>query len=169
VTTVRGVRIGLSPARAVVLIVATLATLGTSVRCAAVLGVDKTYVLGDEGIRCAGGVDFCAAGAQECCLAADNSLSCVSAGSADPCPGGTDIACDDKSDCAVGLCCLHLDPGNAILGAACLAACPAGQANDSWQELCAPGTNTCARGTCRPLLVTTTPALASGWFSTCQR
>lgn len=142
------------------------------VGCASVLGVDKTYALAEQadgGIRCAGGAESCTPGVQECCLGADSTLKCVNRGAGDPCPGGTDIACDDPADCPGSLCCMELDRDNALLGTACRASCPASQANGSWRELCAAGADTCSRGTCQPLSdVMPSPPLLAGWFSACQ-
>jgi hypothetical protein len=169
--------VAMTPARMALCFVAFVATLaigrltGTalSVGCASVLDVDKTYVLGDEGIRCASGAADCAPGMQECCLGAGNSLACVGKSAGDPCPGGTDIACDDKADCPGTLCCIQLDSSNALLGTACLATCPAGQRNGSSLELCASGASSCTSGTCQPLSGVTPSALFSqGWFSACQ-
>jgi hypothetical protein len=150
-------------------------TFATLVGCASVLGVDKTYTLAEQadgGIRCAGGGESCTPGVQECCLAADSTLRCVDGvdgGASDPCPGGTDIACDDPADCPGGVCCMQLDRGNALLGTACRSSCPVGQANGAWRELCAAGADTCASGTCQPLSdVMPSPPFHAGWFYACQ-
>jgi hypothetical protein len=167
--TVRNVSLKESLVRLVLVLGPTFATF---VGCASVLGVDKTYALGEEadgGIRCAGGSGSCTPGVQECCLGADNTLKCVSGGVSDPCPGGTDIACDDPSDCPGNLCCIELDRTNALLATGCRASCSMSQASGSWRELCALGANTCASGTCQPLSnVTPSPPLVAGWFYACQ-
>jgi hypothetical protein len=148
----------------------TVATL--LVACASILEVDKTYILrdqGDAGIRCATGAVDCTPGTQECCLGASGSLSCVQRGTGDPCPGGTDIACDDKADCAGKICCIQLDTNSSLLGTSCFSMCPASQPNGSWLELCTPGAGTCTTGSCQPLSsVTPSPPLSPGWFSACQ-
>ena len=167
--TVRNVSLQESLVRVLVLLGATFATF---VGCASVLGVDKTYALAEQaegGIRCAGGSESCTAGVQECCLGADGTLKCVSGGASDPCPGGTDIPCDDPSDCPGNLCCIELDRTNALLATACRSSCSGSQPGGSWRELCAAGTDTCASGTCQPLPnVMPSPPLAAGWFYACQ-
>ncbi len=155
--------------------------------CASVLGVDKPYELAadagedartsgdaaeDTGqvttvaeVRCALDAAPCVAATQECCFSSTtDTLACASTATADPCPNGTDIRCDDPSDCDAGVCCLSLDTGNDILGTACEAKCPSGQT-----ELCAPNGATCAGGkTCRPLSVQPTPPIQNPWFYSCQ-
>jgi hypothetical protein len=167
--TVRNVLLRWLPARLAVSIAATFATV---LGCASVLGVDKNYVLGEQadgGIRCASGGASCTPGSQECCLGADNTLKCVDGSASDPCPGGTDIACDDDVDCPGRVCCMQLDPNGALLGTACRSSCPVSQANGQWLELCVAGSNTCSRGACQPLPnVSPSPPFRPGWFYACQ-
>lgn len=141
--------------------------------CASVLGVDKTYELADAGagdvstadgptqatpIRCAAGAP-CSAPAQECCLAGDGGLACVSTALSDPCPNGTDIPCDDPSDCAGGVCCLSVDPAMSVLGTRCALSCASGD-----YTLCNPQAPACTQGSCTS--VATQPQPPS--FFACQ-
>jgi hypothetical protein len=124
------------------------------------------------GIRCANGAPGCTPGTQECCLATDNTLSCVPVG-ANACFGGAGILCNSRADCPGQLCCIQLDQNNALLKTGCFASCPSFGRRSSWLELCAGGTGTgagtCARGTCRSLTnVTPSPPISPGWFSACQ-
>jgi len=151
-----------------------------------VLGVDKHYELaadadvnlnGDAGedaepvttvaeIRCALDAAPCPAASQECCFASTHTLTCESTALSDPCPGGTDIRCDDPSDCDSGVCCITLDTSNDILGTACESACPTGQI-----ELCAPDGGTCGAGTgktCQEIVVEPFPPIRNPWFYSCQ-
>ena len=88
-------------------------------------------------------------------------LACVS--TAAGCPNGTDIFCDDPSDCPGAVCCIQRDSAGSLLGTACLAQCPAGQT-----ELCAPQGGTCTKGSCGPLTVLPDPPLSPSWFYGCQ-
>jgi hypothetical protein len=149
--------------------------------CASVLGVDKTYTLGaadggpgegganegdgggaTSGIRCAQGGPSCIAGPQECCEASNGSLSCISA--SEGCnQGGTDIFCDEPSQCGGQACCIDLQAqGNDLLGTACMASCPSPQIT-----LCARSNGTCAGGLqCKPLTVGA--PFGNDWFYGCQ-
>jgi hypothetical protein len=148
--------------------------------CASMLGVDKTYTLGaadggtgeggvsegdgggaTSGIRCAQGGPTCTAGPQECCYASDMSLSCISASKG--CNDGTDIFCDEPSQCSGEACCITLQsPGDALLGTACMGSCPSPQIT-----LCAPSNGTCAGGLqCKPLTVAA--PFGNDWFYGCQ-
>jgi hypothetical protein len=144
--------------------------------CASVLGVDKHYEVaapdaGDDarvatttGILCALDAAPCQAGTQECCMGSDNALSCASTALSDPCPGGTDIRCDDPSDCPNGVCCITLDTGKDLLGAQCETACPTGQT-----ELCSPSSATCPNGQrCQAIAVQPDPPIHDPWFYSCQ-
>jgi hypothetical protein len=159
-----------------------LALVGVS--CASVLGVDHEYVyleggaVADEasgdggatvGIRCGDGGVFCDPSSTECCLASNNTLSCVSAGGT-ACATGSDILCDDPADCTGGsTCCLQLDTQNDFLATACMASCPANGTRSVWLALCSPGQSSCATGTCSPLTaLQPSPPFTSGWFYTCQ-
>jgi hypothetical protein len=146
--------------------------------CASVLGVDKQYALADSGgdagvgsgdsavttgIRCAPG-NPCQPGSEECCFGANHDLSCASTALSDPCPNGTDLVCDDPSDCASGVCCMTVDGQNDVLGTACAASCTNGQ-----KELCAPEGGTCGEGKgCAPLAIQPDPPFAGAWFYGCQ-
>jgi hypothetical protein len=135
-----------------------------------VLGVDKTYEVVEagagedaapptpQGIRCGG--SLCTPGSQECCLGAQNTLSCTSTSLSDPCPQGTDIPCDDPSDCSSGVCCMTQDGQGDLLGTVCAAACSGGEI-----ELCAPG-GTCTQGKCSSIAVQPDPPLTG--FYACQ-
>jgi hypothetical protein len=119
-------------------------------------------------IRCANGAPGCTPGTQECCLAANNRLSCVAIGS-NACTGGADILCDSMADCPGQRCCIALDQNNALVRSGCFASCPSNSRRRSWLELCAAGAGTCASGTCQPLTdVTPSPPLSPGWFSACR-
>jgi hypothetical protein len=139
--------------------------------CAQVLDVDKTYGLVDggsgqgqgPGIRCALDAATCTSGTQECCLASNNALSCVSSALADPCPMGTDIRCAQPGDCASGVCCISLDTGSDILGTWCRTSCNTGEV-----ELCAPQGGSCAHGQCVALTVQPSPPIHNPWFYGCQ-
>jgi hypothetical protein len=139
--------------------------------CAWVLDVDKTYALVDggsgqgqgPGIRCALDAAPCASGTQECCMAGNNTLSCVSTALADPCPLGTDIRCDQPADCASGVCCISLDTSSDILGTTCRGSCNANEV-----ELCAPQGGACAQGQCVALTVQPSPPIQNPWFYGCQ-
>jgi hypothetical protein len=146
-------------------VVACLAHAG----CAWVLDVDKSYQLVDAGqgpgpgIRCALDAAPCTPGPQECCMAGNNALSCVSTSVADPCPQGTDIRCDQPADCSGGVCCISLDTGNDILGTACRSSCTTGET-----ELCAPQGGSCSHGSCVALTVQPSPPIHNPWFYGCQ-
>lgn len=155
--------------------------------CASVLSVDMTYELFDAGIGDAGGSveggasesgattsrircasdasTFCDAGTEECCFNGPDDLSCVGRGTSDPCPQGTDIVCDDPSDCPNGdVCCIQLDPSNDILGTSCApGACPSGAI-----ELCAPPSGACTVGQCAVLSVFPNPPITPAWFYGCR-
>src|ERR1700722_8133897 len=111
----------------------TAALVATGGGCASILGVDRDYVLGDSGapmsdgskppfdasedtafgIRCDDGGVFCNPRTQECCLASDASLSCLTLGMNACSSTGTDIFCDDSADCDGGqVCCADVDSQN---------------------------------------------------------
>jgi hypothetical protein len=146
--------------------------------CASVLGVDKTYTLGEgdggspevdggpgaSGIRCAQGGPTCTPGTDECCESASSTLSCVTITPQGACNnGGTDIFCDAPSQCTSGVCCISLQAqGNDLLGTACMTSCPSGQI-----ALCARENGTCAGGlSCKPLTVGA--PFGNDWFYGCQ-
>jgi hypothetical protein len=148
--------------------------------CASVLGVDKTYELADAGvdagtgdavaeagatgIRCAPDAAACDPGSEECCFSGTANLTCVSTASGDPCPQGTDIPCDDPSDCTSGVCCIQLDMGGDVLGTSCAASkCASGQI-----ELCAQHGGVCTEGQCTALEVSPNPPFVPDWFYGCQ-
>jgi hypothetical protein len=157
------------PALCLALVVAGLAA------CASVLGVDKQYELGpgdageDAGpasapeMRCAPDGSLCQAGTQECCMASDYTLSCVSIAPTNPCPNGTDIVCNQPADCASGICCINLDQGNDILGTTCRTSCQTGEL-----ALCAPEGGACTQGQCTPVNVQPNPPIKNPWFYSCQ-
>jgi hypothetical protein len=151
--------------------------------CASVLGVDKSYELadaattGDGGtpdssssdgassssqIRCAPGSP-CTAVTQECCLAGDGGLSCTSPTATNPCPSGTDILCDDPSDCPGAACCLQLDTSLDLLGARCASSCSNGDLT-----ACDPQGAPCTQGTCTAVAAQPQPPFTSTWFYACQ-
>ena len=148
-----------------------LGACAADVGCAWVLDVDKTYELADggsghgpgPGIQCALDAAPCTSGTQECCMASNYVLSCVSSALTDPCPQGTDIRCAQPADCASGLCCISLDTGNDILGTTCRGSCNAGEV-----ELCAPQGGACAHGQCVALTVQPSPPIHNPWFYGCQ-
>jgi hypothetical protein len=161
-------------------LVATCIALVAWAACASVLGVDKTYTLGaadagtseggssegdgggaTSGIRCAQGGTACTAGPQECCEASNGSLSCISASGG--CNQGTDIFCDEPSQCGGQACCISLQTqGSDLLGTVCMASCPSPQI-----ALCARPNGTCAGGLqCKPLTVGA--PFGSDWFYGCQ-
>jgi hypothetical protein len=159
--------------------VAWTAAVLACVACASVLGVDHDYAVGgdagassgggpanDPGVRCLDGGAFCGRPAQECCLAPEASLACVDTVTGlDPCPGGTDIACDDPADCSVGeVCCISLNSQMYILGTRCVPSCAANEST-----VCDPAGPTassqCTQGTCKSIAVTNFPF---GWFHACQ-
>jgi hypothetical protein len=139
--------------------------------CAWVLDVDKSYQLVDggpgqgaePGIRCALDAAPCTSGSQECCLASNYALSCVSTSLANPCPQGTDIRCDQPADCPGGVCCISLDTGNDILGTTCRSSCTTGET-----ELCAQQGGTCTHGSCVALTIQPSPPIHNPWFYGCQ-
>jgi hypothetical protein len=155
-----------------------LALAGWGAACAAVLGVDKEYVLAQgeagadggatsTGVRCAPGEPPCVPTAQECCFGSDGGggMFCAAAvGSNDPCANGTDIYCATPSDCANSVCYLCLDAMNDILGTSCVKGSCAGQET----ALCAPQGGTCP-GTqqCKALDVKPVTTF-QGWFYGCQ-
>lgn len=176
-----------------------LAPLALLCGCASVLGVDKTYELGDAAagdtgtsdaagqdagadadaggadgadtgtgeaapgqIRCNAGAS-CPSSSEECCLASDASLACASTAVGDPCPLGTDIACDDPSDCPGAACCMALQTDQSLLGTTCEATCQAGEI-----PLCAPGGAACAQGSCVAVPVKPDPPFTTPWFYGCQ-
>jgi hypothetical protein len=141
--------------------------------CASILGVDHDFTLGsdagagglDPGVRCGSGngPSYCATPAQECCLSDDGGLACIQlAGVSSPCPGGTDIECDDSADCPSGqACCINLDSQSYILSTLCAPACGSMQ-----PRLCDPSASQpCGSGTCAALTVAN-PTI--GWFHACQ-
>ena len=69
---------------------------------------------GVRGIACGAG-SSCAPPGQECCLAAQGAASCVVAQS---CNGGSDIFCDDPSQCA-GAPCFLCNAGGTFQGTSC--------------------------------------------------
>jgi hypothetical protein len=113
-------------------------------------------------IRCAPGSP-CTAGTQECCLAGDGGLSCTSPTASDPCPNGTDIVCDDPSDCPGAACCLQLDTSLDLLATRCASSCSNGDLT-----ACDPQGAACAQGTCTAVAVQPQPPLTSSWFYACQ-
>ena len=117
---------------------------------------------GEPSIQCALNAAPCAAPSEECCLTSSNTLTCASTSLSDPCPQGTDIKCDDPSDCAVGVCCISLDMGSDILGTSCESSCGNGEV-----ELCSPG-GTCDAGSCVALNVQPDPPIHNPWFYACQ-
>jgi hypothetical protein len=151
-----------------------------STSCASILGVDKSYVVNDAapspeasanpGIRCLNGSasTYCEDGTQECCLANDNSLSCVSnAGSG--CEGGTDILCDNSADCAGEICCINFDSMGDLLGTNCATDCPKADTGGMWKELCDPAAETsCSSGKCMPLDIQPESTFGMQWFYACQ-
>jgi hypothetical protein len=167
--------------RAVLLALACVA-LGA---CASVLGLDKTYTLGApdggtseggtsdsgpresddggaSGIRCSQGGPTCTPESQECCFASDKSLSCISASKG--CTNGTDIDCDQPSQCPSGqTCCISLqDAGSDLLATGCMDSCPSTETT-----LCARSNGTCAGGLqCKPLVVGA--PFGDDWFYGCQ-
>lgn len=149
--------------------------------CASILGVDQDYVLEKSdsaspgadartsaGIRCGDGGIYCAARSQECCLSSTNALSCVGTNAANACLQGTDIVCDDETDCAGQLCCINFDQSRSLLGTQCASSCPSGGPNGRWLELCDPSGPACTGGTCTPLSVQPNPPLSATWFYACQ-
>ena len=112
-------------------------------------------------IGCGAGIP-CTAGSEECCLSSGESLSCVSTSASDPCPNGTDILCDDPSDCPGLVCCLQTDSDDNLLGTKCQSSCTKA---DSY-ELCAPG-GSCAVGSCTALPVLPIPPLTTTSFYAC--
>ena len=156
--------------------IAALAVLVAS-GCASVLGVDKTYTLADASagdgpssdatrgpspVFC-GATLTCTAPGEECCYGADGGLSCSSTSLSDPCPDGTDIPCDDPSDCDAGACFLTVDTAMDILGTRCAAACASGD-----YLLCDPARPSCPQGTCNPLSVQPQPPFSPTSFHACQ-
>jgi hypothetical protein len=153
--------------------------------CASVLGVDMTYELVDAGasdagveggasesgatvsrIRCATNDSvYCEAGTEECCFTGTEDLSCVDRRASDPCPQGTDIVCDDPSDCPNGdVCCMQLDTSNDVLGTSCISGgCPSGET-----ELCASDSGMCSVGQCEALGVMPVPPFSPSWFYGCK-
>jgi hypothetical protein len=144
------------------LAVPVLALVSAGAGCASILGVDKDYVLDrsdsalpgadartSAGIRCGDGGTYCAARSQECCQ-------------------GTDIVCDDETDCAGQLCCINFDQSRSLLGTQCASSCPSGGPNGHWLELCDPRAAACTTGTCTPLSVQPSPPLSETWFNACQ-
>jgi hypothetical protein len=116
-------------------------------------------------IRCGAGGP-CTAGPDECCMssASPPTLSCSSATSSARCPNGTEIKCDDPSDCSGGdACCLQVNSSGYILQTVCQTAC----SGTGWYELCAPA-GTCSAGTCSALTVLPNPPLTPAWFTACQ-
>src|SRR5258708_39661193 len=134
-----------------------LALVSTWAGCASILGVDQDYVLEKSdsafpvadartsaGIRCGDGGIYCAAQSQECCLTSTNALSCVSPNAANACLQGTDIVCDDKTDCAGQLCCINFDRSRSLLGTQCASSCPSGGPHAQWART-SPPTRAAAR------------------------
>jgi len=151
-----------------------IAAIAGSTACAAVLGVDRDYRLGEgpasPGIRCADGGTYCEPLAQICCLRASQGSECVStAPGADPCQGFTSIRCDDPADCGdAGLsCCISLNPQQYLLETRCGVSCPDAGGPLSF-ALCDPlAAATCSPGTtCRPLPVGN--FADPEWFHACQ-
>jgi hypothetical protein len=139
--------------------------------CASLLDVDKSYTLVDggpgqgpaPGIQCALDAAPCTPATQECCMASNYALSCVSNAQADPCPMGTDIRCSQPADCPSGVCCISLDTGSDILGTTCRTSCNTGEV-----ELCAPRGGACAHGQCVALTIQPSPPIHNPWFYGCQ-
>jgi hypothetical protein len=130
-----------------------------------VVGADASTDGANPGVRCGDGGSFCPTPAQECCLGDDGGLACTSlAGTSSPCPGGTDIQCDDSADCAPGqACCIMLDPQRYLLSAQC-----AGSCSSTESVLCDPAApQPCSgNGTCTALTVA--GPFPAGWFHACQ-
>ena len=82
---------------------------------------------------------------EECCFGSDGDagMFCAAAEEqTDPCAEGTDIYCDEPSDCPEGVCYLCLDAGNDILGTACATGSCQGQTDRALRA----GGGTCAQG-----------------------
>jgi len=125
-------------------------------------GQDGGLAPGD--IRC-GSSGPCTAGTQECCMssASTPALSCSSASDPNRCPGGTELKCDDRSDCSGNVCCIQLNASGYVLQTLCQSAC----SGTGWFELCGPG-GTCGSGACSALTVLPNPPLTPPWFYACQ-
>jgi hypothetical protein len=155
-----------------------MAVAALSTACAAILGVDHDFTLGDNGagdrgIRCADGGTFCLPSEQVCCLHASQGSQCEDAGpGVDPCAGYTSIRCDDPADCGdAGLgCCISLNQQSYLFETACYLTCPASNSEGvPWVSLCDPSVrSSCPPGTtCQPFHVENF-ASQPGWFSACQ-
>jgi hypothetical protein len=125
---------------------------------------------GEEGglpageIRCSA-AGPCTAGGEECCMSSATvpALSCSSTSDPQRCPGGTELKCDDRSDCPGNVCCIQLNASGYVLQTLCQSSCSA----TGWFELCGAG-GTCDAGTCSALTVLPNPPLTPPWFYACQ-
>jgi hypothetical protein len=170
------------------------------VGCASILGVDESYVVGEEPVdsgddarRDTGrerdtsaddgdletapmsialncphdGGDTCALPQDECCLSANNTLTCS------PLDGGncnTDIPCEKPSDCGSGMsCCVQIGSGRSFAGTVCSdGQCPSADENGSYEPTCEPGAGQCGFNKTCTALVGLDPSVVNGLVSTCQ-
>ncbi|HEY8041142.1 MAG TPA: hypothetical protein VIF15_15150 [Polyangiaceae bacterium] len=123
-----------------------------------------------DGIFCGQGA-FCPARSQECCLPGNGPPSCTTLSG---CHLGTDIFCDDPSQCPGGGTCWICVNGQGFQGTSCDFAGDIVDADGCNQSnalaLCHPSTSQCEGGTtCRPFAVAGFDAGAdASWFYACQ-
>jgi hypothetical protein len=121
------------------------------------------------GIFC-GGDPACTPGAQECCLRPDGTTSCVATGT---CSNGSDIFCDDPSQCPGGGTCWICVNAQGFQGTSCDYPDDI-VANDHCDQttaraLCHSSSQCEGGATCQPLPVQVLDAGAGAtWFQACQ-
>jgi hypothetical protein len=128
----------------------------------------ETSEAGAQGIRCADGGVFCEPTSQECCVRQGS--SCV-ARVANSCSMGTDIFCDDPSQCAGDPCWICLGKSGDLLGASCAHADLVnwGCGKTGALPLCRASGECEAGTTCEPLAVVGFASSPdASWFSACQ-
>jgi hypothetical protein len=115
------------------------------------------------GIRC--GTSSCNPDNRACCVDGAGSLSCVPSHGQGSCKQGTEIRCDDSSQCGGGVCCIHVGLLNTFLGTTCAPSCPS-ETGSAWLEVCNPARPDCDH--CLALGVELSPPFTSTWFYACQ-